>query len=134
MPEKTAPRLERPAFVPRALVALTCQVLPGGRLRTRYRQELTAELYGMPRVRQTGYALQLLASSWSLRRATADPTRERRSMLTILRSKPLLCLLNVHHYWLKQSAEDGTVYERCALCGKDRPEHPMYGNPFLGGS
>jgi hypothetical protein len=43
-------------------------------------------------------------------------------MLTIVRSKPLLCLLNVHHHWAPQSTEDGNRYERCAKCGKDRME------------
>ena len=92
-------QLTRPAFVPSLLVSLATRVLPGGTRRNRYRQEFQAELYGMTAVRQTAHALGILASSWSLRSATTDPRREGRSMLTILRTKPLLCLLNVRHRW-----------------------------------
>jgi hypothetical protein len=41
-------------------------------------------------------------------------------MLTIVRSKPLLCLLNVRHHWQPQTTDDGGRYERCSKCGKNR--------------
>jgi ribosomal protein S14 len=44
-------------------------------------------------------------------------------MLTIIRSKPLLCLLNIRHHWQPQVTEDGGQYERCTKCGKDRMEY-----------
>jgi len=74
----------------------------------------------MPRRRQTAHALRILASSWSLRSATANPHRERKTMLTVLQSKPLLCLLNVRHHWETLSADDDSRYERCTKCGKDK--------------
>lgn len=45
-------------------------------------------------------------------------------MMTKLRSKPLLCLLNIRHQWLVQSGPDGERYECCAKCGKDRMDWP----------
>jgi hypothetical protein len=118
--DRHAPSLAHPAAVPSLLVALASRVLPGGSKRTRYLQEFRAELYGMPVRRQTTHALRIVASSWSLRSASANPERERRTMLTVLRSKPPLCLLNLRHHWVTQSTLDGSLYERCARCGKDR--------------
>jgi hypothetical protein len=131
MDGRETPQLTRPALVPSLLVALATRVLPGGSRRTRYRQEFQAELYGMTPGRQTAHALGILASSWSLRSATADPRREGRSMLIILRTKPLLCLLNIRHRWKLQSTSDGYRYRRCARCGKDRMEYP-YGPRLIG--
>ena len=108
------------ALVPSLLVELAAQVLPGGSRRNRYLREFQAELYGMPVRRQTAHALRILASSWSLRRATRNPNRERRTLMTMLRSKPLLCRLNLRHHWQWQSGPDGDRYERCTKCGEDR--------------
>jgi len=130
--DPAAPGLAPPKFIPSLLVALASRVLPGGSRRNRYRQEFRAELYGMPARRQTAHALRILASSWSLRRATAHPARERTSMLTMIRSKPLLCLLNIKHYWMPQYTDEGNRYERCAACGKDRPDYPWYGKRAVG--
>jgi hypothetical protein len=120
--DQKGPPLEPPALLPSLLVALASRMLPGGSRRNRYRQEFTAELYGMPFRRQTSHAFQIVASSWSLRSAIANPQRKGRTMLTIVRSKPLLCLLNVRHHWQLQSTEDGTRFQRCTKCGKDRME------------
>ena len=109
-----------PALVPSFLVELAAQVLPGGSRRNRYLQEFQAELYGMPTRRQAAHALRILGSSWSLRRATANPNRERRTLMTMLRSKPLLCRLNIRHHWEWQISPDGGRYERCTKCGEDR--------------
>ena len=123
-----------PAFVPSLLVTLAARVLPGGSKRNRYLREFQAELYGMPARRQTAHALRILASSWSLRRATTNPTRERRTMMTMLRRKPLLCLLNIKHHWMPQHNDEGTRYERCAACGKDRSDYnwPRSGKTSVG--
>ena len=125
--DREAPSLAPPGFIPSLLVTLAVHMLPGGSRRNRYRREFLAELYGMPTRRQTAHALRILASSWSLRRATVNPARERTTMLTMLRSKPLLCLLNIKHYWMPQYTDEGTRYERCAACGKDRWDYPWYG-------
>lgn len=124
MEDRKAPQLQTPALVPSLLIALGGRVLPGGTRRDRYRQEFLAELYGMTAGRQTAHALQILASSWSLRSATSHPHREGKTMMVILRSKPLLCLLNIRHHWKGQSSPDGERYQRCTKCGKDRMEYP----------
>ena len=124
MKTREAAQLHAPGFVPSLLIALGGRVLPGGARRDRYRQEFLAELYGMTPGRQTVHALQIVASSWALRSATSHPHREGKTMLTILRSKPLLCLLNIRHHWEGQSTADGERYQRCAKCGKDRMEWP----------
>jgi hypothetical protein len=123
MVEREAPRPRIPAVVPSLLIALGGRVLPGGSARERYRQEFTAELYGMTPRRQTAHALQIVVSSWALRSATRHP-REGKTMVNILRRKPLLCLLNVRHDWETQSSPDGERYQRCSRCGKDRMEYP----------
>jgi hypothetical protein len=123
--DRKGPPLAPPAFLPALLVALACRVLPGGSSRSRYRQEFKAELYGMPIGRQTIHALQIVASSRSLRSAIASPHGKGRTMLTIVRSKPLLCLLNVRHHWHMESTPDGDRYQRCTKCGKDRDEYPI---------
>ena len=102
--------------------------------RWRYRQEFLAELYGMTRRRQTAHALQIVVSAWSLRSATSHPHREGKTMLTILRSKPLLCRLNIRHHWEEQSSPDGERYQRCSKCGKDRMDYPWGTHPEGGGT
>jgi hypothetical protein len=129
MERREPPPSQLPARLPSLLIALGGRVLPGGSRRTRYRQEFLAELHGMSPRRQTVHALQIVASSWSLRSATSDPHRERKTMTGILRSKPLMCLLNVRHHWAVESGPDGERYERCTKCGKDRMDYPWGVDP-----
>jgi hypothetical protein len=129
MNEREVPQLRAPALVPSLLVALGGRVLPGGSRRDRYRQEFLAEMYGMTPGHQTVHALQIVASSWSLRSAMAHPHREGKTVLANLRSKPLLCLLNIRHHWEVQSSPDGDRYQRCTKCGKDRMEYPWGQDP-----
>jgi hypothetical protein len=116
--------VRRPILVARFLVSVATRILPGGSRRERYRQEFLAELYGMPPGRQTAHALQIAASSWSLRAAMSHSRQEGKTMLTTLRSKPLLCLFNIRHHWQTMSTTDGERYHRCSKCGKDRMDYP----------
>jgi hypothetical protein len=129
MTDREPQKLLSPALVPSLLITLGGRVLPGGSRRDRYRQEFLSELYGMSRGRQTVHAFQILASSWSLRSATRYPQREGNTMLSILRSKPPLCLLNIRHDWQTQSSPDGERYQRCSKCGKDRMDYPWGTDP-----
>ncbi|GAA1967716.1 hypothetical protein [Microbacterium deminutum] len=43
-------------------------------------------------------------------------------MLTVLRTKPLLCTLNMWHHWHVESSPDGERHQRCITCGKDRTD------------
>ncbi len=38
------------------------------------------------------------------------------------RGKPLLCRTKIHHCWEVARTPDGTRYERCARCLKERPD------------
>ncbi len=55
-------------------------------------------------------------------------------MLSLLRQKPLLCLLNIKHAWSPQWTPEGDRFELCLLCGKDRGGSPIatHGNWFPG--
>lgn len=123
----TKARTTRPANRPRAfpqlLLSAAARMLPGGSIRNRYRQEFAAELYGMPAARQRVYAWRVMLSSWSLRAAVSNPQKARTTVLSLLRRKPLLCLLNVKHHWMPQWTSEGERYERCALCEKIRNDY-----------
>jgi hypothetical protein len=124
MSDREAPKPVSPALVPLLLIRLGVRVLPGGLRRERYRQEFLAELHGMSGREQTLHAFQIVGSSWSLRSATTNPQREETTMLSMIRTKPPLCLLNIRHHWEGQSSPDGDRYERCSKCGKDRMDYP----------
>lgn len=120
---RTTPSANRPRAFPRLLVAAAARTLPGGSIRNRYRQEFTAELYGMSAARQRAYAFRVLLSAWSLRTAVSNPQKARTTMLSLLRRKPLLCLLNVKHHWMPQWTPEGERYEQCVLCDKIRNDY-----------
>lgn len=77
----------------------------------------------MPAAGQRGYAFRLLLSSWSLRAAVSYPQEARTTMASLSRRKPLLCRLNVKHYWMPQWTSDGERYELCVLCEKIRNDY-----------
>lgn len=111
----------------RILVSAATVTLPPGGPRERYRREHLGELSAIPAAHQLHYAVGALASSWALRQAlvkekdmTTTPTRS---------SKPLLCLLNLHHKWHKEYNPAGEPYRRCLRCGKDDPGDPPRGTP-----
>jgi len=121
--------MSTPAFLPRQSVRLAARVLPAGSTRDRYEREFVAEMYAMSPQRQRNYAIGVLTHAWSLRAALANNSlvEEEKAM----HSKPLTCRLNVHHLWRWDSAEDGSRYQRCAKCGKDRADYPEEGGPNL---
>jgi hypothetical protein len=112
---------ERPAPWVSSAVRTATLLLPRGSARDRYRQELSAELYAMPRAEQRRFAAGVLTSAYALRRAVSGQAeiREERAM----KLKPVRCRLNVHHHWKSFSTEDGGQYERCLRCGKDRTDN-----------
>jgi hypothetical protein len=100
--------------------------------RARYRLELIAELYGMPKAQQRRHSARVLTSAWALRTAlgAAPGTNGETAVITTTR-KPLPCRLNLHHRWRWLSTEDGDRYEQCERCGKDRSEK-VGGGPNVG--
>jgi hypothetical protein len=91
-------------------------LLPAGRVRDRYRQELAAELWGLGHAQQLGHVLSVLASAAALRRALVEAGEVE------FRHTRLWCALLLHHRWRLRSAEDGSLYRRCCACGRDDDE------------
>ena len=114
------------------IVAL--HALPAGEVRRRYERELLAELYGAPVSRQFRYAAGTLIAAWSLREAATGNSTMRGTMIVVTRRKPLLCALNLHHHYVRQSTEDGSLFWVCRTCGKDRPENHGGGGGYIGAS
>ena len=121
--------MSTPALLPRQSVRLAVRVLPAGSTRRRYEQELVAEMYAMSPQRQMIFAIGVLTHVWSLRAALADNSLVHEEAEMHRRS--LMCRLNVHHVWRWDSAEDGSRYQRCAKCGKDRSDYPEDDGPSL---
>jgi hypothetical protein len=121
--------MSTPAFLPRQSVRLAARVLPAGSTRNRYEQEFVAEMYAMSRQRQRMYAIGVLTHAWSLRTALADDSLVNEE--AVMLGKPLMCRLNVHHVWHWDSADDGSRYQHCVRCGKDRSDYPEGGGPSL---
>lgn len=108
----------RPDRLPVTLVELATRVLPSGAVRERFKQELVAEMYGMPRTDQRRHAAGILTHAWSLRTAvTHQPDYRKEAVMT----KPLRCLIGRHHVEIL-ATEDGERYRHCRRCGKDLAE------------
>jgi hypothetical protein len=112
----------------RLAVRVSTRVLPAGRIRDRYRQELAAELCALDHSKQLRFAAGVVSRAWSLRRAvTKENAMESEHAQT--KKPPLHCRLHLYHHHRTASTEDGEVYLKCADCGdiKDNyvdPEGP----------
>ena len=109
-------------------VFVSTSVLPAGRIRDRYRQELAAELHELDRATQLRFAAGVVSRAWSLRRAVTKEDAVH-SEHAHIKKPPLHCRLHLYHHHRKASTEDGRVYVQCADCGhiKDNyvdPEGP----------
>jgi hypothetical protein len=128
--------VNRPAGpVPSRLVRLATRALPAGQLRERYRQEFLAELYGLSRSGQTGYAIRVLTRSPALRSAvcTVRTALPEVAMTPSVR-KPLLCRTHLHHRWAPARNPDGENYLRCRRCGTDLYDVERSSQPNIGGN
>jgi hypothetical protein len=101
----------------KAVLTLAVWALPKGH-RPRYRQEFGTELRELPAGERLGYALSVLVHAPRLRSALAGTTTPAAAQVKRAR-KPLRCTLG-RHRWVQRSAEDGTRYECCVRCAKDR--------------
>jgi hypothetical protein len=82
--------------------------------RTRYRQELLAELYGMTPAEQLHHATGVLSRVWTLRMALTEPDRLLRKEATM--AKPWRCRLHLHR-WRFERDYQGQRYRECVRCG-----------------
>ena len=125
----STPQLRPPTWWARATVMAATRRLPVGEVRLRYRLELLAELWGLPRRRQASYAWGVLCTARSLTSAVRhpDPTAKTRP--------PLACRLHLRHRWHVVSADDGSSHWReCIHCGSAQEPHmPVsgFGGPCI---
>ncbi len=101
----------------RAVLAVAVETLPAEH-RNRYQTEFLAELGHVPEPEQTGYALRVLAGSWTLRAALRNQPRPIEEV--IIMSKPLRCRLHLHAWRIRHNEEDATPYEQCVRCHAER--------------
>jgi hypothetical protein len=102
----------RAGSLPRLMIATATRVLPRGVSRDRYRREFAAELHGLSRGRQLGYACGVCAHVWALRIVLVKGLDAQ--------DIPILCRTNIHHHWRKYVNEENVRFELCARCGKER--------------
>ena len=108
--------MSTPRRLPRLAVHASTSLLPAGRIRDRYRQELVAELHALDHSQQLQFAAGVVSRTWSLRRAvTKENTMESDHVPT--KKPPLHCRLHLYHHHRKATTEDGQVYARCVDCG-----------------
>ena len=120
------PQLRPPAWWARAAVIAATRRLPAGEIRSRYRLEMLAELWGMPAGRQASYAWGVLVTARAMTAAVRhpDPAAATRP--------PLACRLHLRHRWHVVSAEDGSNHWReCVHCGRVQ-EPPGHDGLMLG--
>jgi hypothetical protein len=110
---KWAAEITPPGLLPRAILALAVAVLPP-HARARYRQELTAELYGVSDRRQLWQTITVLAHCGAFRSALTS--RDVVSGVPGSR-RPFLCYL--HHHLRTALSPDGVPYRTCTRCGED---------------
>jgi hypothetical protein len=100
----------------RLAVLISTSVLPAGRIRDRYRQELVADLHALDRSKQLQFAAGVVSRAWSLRRAVIKENAMEIGRAHA-RKPPLHCRLHLYHHHRKVSTEDGQVYATCVDCG-----------------
>jgi hypothetical protein len=99
-------------LLPRLLITIATRALPRGVSRDRYRREFAAELFGLGRRQQLGYAggaaVHILALRTVLVRGV-DATHV-----------PVLCRMNIHHHWMRHVSDEHIAFELCTRCGKEK--------------
>ncbi len=114
-------------------VRASTSVLPAGRVRDRYRQELVAELHDLDHPEQLRFAAGVVSRAWSLRRAVTQE-KAMESDVVQIRKAPLHCRLHLYHHHRKASTEDGHVYVRCVDCGHTKDNFADPEGPSMTGS
>lgn len=106
-------RSGRPAWWSVTGTRAALRVLPPGGARDRWRAELTAELWDLPRGEQLRHTFGVLRRAPALRLALTSPDRVVKE--DIVRN-PLRCRLGSHR-WVTQYTSDGTSrYLTCKRC------------------
>lgn len=100
-----------------AVVAAVVRLLPAGEQRERWRAELTAELAAVPEDHRAGYLVRLALRAPSLAVAVRSGPAPRPAGAVPGPG----CRTGLHHRWTTYRTDDGSPYEACRRCGRDRP-------------
>ena len=114
----------RPHAVARGGIGLAVRALPGLDDRLRYRAEFLAELHDLTPVGQLRYTAGVLSQTFALRAALGStPSSVGEDAMTLTRT-PFYwrCRVLRTHHWVGRSTEDGSRYEACSRCGKERED------------
>ena len=121
----------------RAGVGLAVRALPELDDRLRYRAEFLAELHELSFVGQLGYTAGVLSQTFALRAAlgsTPSSVEEDAMSITTVRVPFWRCRILRRHRWVIRSTEDGSRYEACSRCGRERDDrYDHTGGSGLGG-
>ncbi len=113
-----------PTPVARFAVDVAARLLPTPADRRRYQAEFVAELYGQSTAEQLRHATGVLSQALALRAAlgtSAQRLEEAAMQSTIPWGRRFKCRVLRLHDWRLHSAEDGSRYRSCSVCGKDHP-------------
>ncbi len=119
----TGPRAPLP--VARAGVELAVRALPDWHDRLRYRAEFLAELHELTPADQLRYSAGVLSQTFALRAALGShPVERRGGRHDHLHSRAPFwrCRVFRKHRWVIRSTDDGSRYEACSRCGRERPD------------
>ena len=123
-----------PLPLARAGVGMAVRWLPELDDRLRYRAEFLAELHDLSPTGQLRYTAGVISQTFALRAALgSSPSRVEEDAMTLTRT-PFYwrCrVLHVHH-WVLRSTEDGSRYNACSRCGRDRGDSSPGGGPNPG--
>ena len=111
-----------PLAVARAGVGLAVRVLPELDDRLRYRAEFLAELHDLTPAGQLRYTAGVLSQTYALRAALGStPSSVEEDAMTLTKTPfSWRCRVLRTHHWVTRSTEDGSRYEACSRCGKER--------------
>ena len=112
--------------VARMGVGIAVRVLPALDDRLRYRAEFLADLHSLPPTGQLRYAAGVVSQIFALRAALGStPTRaEEAAMTPTTTTRPFFwrCRILRRHRWVIRSTDDGSRYEACSRCGRERDD------------
>ena len=116
-------------------IELSVRALPELDDRLRYRAEFLGELHVLPPVAQLRFTTGVLFQTFALRAALGStPSRAEEDAMTTTRPRTFSwrCQVLRHHHWVQRSTEDGSRYDACSRCGRDRSDADLGGGPTVG--
>lgn len=122
--------MSAPLAIARLAVGLAVRALPRHDDRLRWSAELTADLAVLDAGAQLRYAAGVLSQTLALRAALGSaPTRAEEAAMTLTTHErpPFRCRVLHRHRWAIRSTDDGSRYQACVRCSRERAEWPRGG-------